>query len=477
MKILIWNVRGLGQSSKKSVVKDLTSKLCPTVLALLETKLPKPNLQLIRQVWGRRPSQWVSLPANGASGGIGVVWDPSDFTLNSSFIGEFSVTILLSSISDGVPWKFPAVYGPTSPTLRCILWSELGHVVSLAYPIWCLGGDFNVIRWDFSDFISRTELLDIPLQGYCFTWSNHATNPTLSKLDSLSLNWEEYFSRSSSLALPKPTSDHCPILLDTIVVQRGPMPFRFDLHWLQEKDFLTFLETWWNSPASQVSGRAGYILQTKLQILKTSLKTWSRSIPDNFSQLKSALLNTIQEIDHLEETRPLESSKIDLRSKSKLEYLSTLKKEEIYWFQRSRITWLKAGDHNTAFFHRIANCRRRDNSISMIKVNNRYLTQPIEIEQAILDFFQTLYSAPSYPRPRMTSLDFLTLTHEKAVWLEQQFTEEEILLAINALAKDKAPGPDGFPIAPFKESWDSFRSDFIKFFEEFFHRGTPPQSH
>ncbi|KAL4179989.1 hypothetical protein AMTRI_Chr13g122930 [Amborella trichopoda] len=228
MKFLVWNIRGLRQSSKKSIVKDLTSKLCPSILALLETKLPEPNLQLIRI---------------GASGGIWMVWDPSEVTLHSYFIGLFFVTVLLSCISDGTPLKFTAVYGPTTSSLRSRLWSELGHVASLSHPIWCLGGDFNVTRWsheqnfsnsispemrDFSNFISRIELLDIPLQGSWFTWSNHASNPTLSKLDRflLSLEWEDVFPRSSSLVLPKPTSDHCPILHDTAAIRRGPRPLQ-----------------------------------------------------------------------------------------------------------------------------------------------------------------------------------------------------------------------------------------------------------
>ncbi|KAL4189368.1 hypothetical protein AMTRI_Chr08g165100 [Amborella trichopoda] len=212
MKFLVWKIRGLGQSSKKSVVKDLTSKLCPSILDLLETKLPEPNLQLVRQVWVRRSSQWVSLPAIGASGGIWIVHDISDFTLNSYFIGLYSITILLFSISDGTPFKFTTVNGPTSSYLRSRLSSELGHVATLPHPIWCLGGDFNVTRWphernssnsispdmwDFFDFINRTELVDIPLQESRFTWSNHASNPTLSKLDRflLSLEWEDHFLR------------------------------------------------------------------------------------------------------------------------------------------------------------------------------------------------------------------------------------------------------------------------------------------
>ncbi|KAL4189281.1 hypothetical protein AMTRI_Chr08g164710 [Amborella trichopoda] len=231
------------------------------------------------------------------------------------------------------------------------------------------------------------------------------------------------------------------------------------------------IPTGWDSFSSQVRGRAGYRLQTKIQHLKTSLKTWSKAIPRNYSQTKSTLLDTIQGLDNLEESRPLDTSELNLRAQSKLEYLSTLKKEEIYWFQRSRIKWLKVGDQNTAFFHRIANCRRRDNTIAMLKVNNSYLTQPALIEQTIIEFFQTLYTAPTSPRPIMADLDFLALPSDLATWLEQPFTKDEIVQALNALANDKAPCPNGFPIAPFKILWSTFRPNFMEFFEKFFHRG------
>ncbi|KAL4205544.1 hypothetical protein AMTRI_Chr01g115140 [Amborella trichopoda] len=237
MKVLIWNVSGLGQSSRKSVVRAFTSKLSPTILALLKTKLLAPNHQLIRRVWGSRPYHWISLPADGASGGIWVVWHPFDLSLINHFIGSFSVTLLLSNISDGVQWKFSAVYGPNSCFLMQRFWLELDHISSLPHLVWCVGGDFNVTRWsyerntstsispemrDFSDFISRNDLLDIPLQSCQYTWSSHSPNPTLCKLDRflISMEWEEKFSRTLSQALPKPASDHCPILLDTKAINR-----------------------------------------------------------------------------------------------------------------------------------------------------------------------------------------------------------------------------------------------------------------
>ncbi|KAL4184365.1 hypothetical protein AMTRI_Chr10g225250 [Amborella trichopoda] len=262
MKMFIWNIRGLGQA--------FTHKFSPTILVLLETKLPDPNLKLIRRVWGKRPCQWVSLSSNGASRGIWVVWDPSDLSLNSHFIGEFSITLLLSNILDGT--------------------GTLDYIASLPHPIWCVGGDFNVVHWshernsstsvspdmrNFSEFISRNELIDIPLQGCQYTWSNHDTYPSLSKLDRflISINWEEQFPISLSMALPKFTSDHCPILLDTNAISRGPRPFRFELHWLQEKGLLAPIQTWWNSFNSQVTGRSGFILQKKIQLLTNAFKS------------------------------------------------------------------------------------------------------------------------------------------------------------------------------------------------------------
>jgi hypothetical protein len=81
---------------------------------------------------------------------------------------------------------------------------------------WCIGGDFNVVcfpserlgdrrmssaMWEFSDFISDLGLLDLPLLGGNFTWSNNQEFPYMSRLDRflVSTDWDDQF---STLARP-----------------------------------------------------------------------------------------------------------------------------------------------------------------------------------------------------------------------------------------------------------------------------------
>lgn len=62
-----------------------------------------------------------------------------------------------------------------------------------------------------------------------------------------------------------------------------------------------------------------------------------------------------------EETINAEQTEYLIQLIKELEDIYT--KEEIMWRHRSGIRWLKEGDRNTAFFHKIANSRKRQNTI------------------------------------------------------------------------------------------------------------------
>ena len=64
------------------------------------------------------------------------------------------------------------------------------------------------------------------------------------------------------------------------------------------------------------------------------------------------------------------------------------------WQQRSRISWLTAGDKNTRFFHLRASQRRRKNRISKLKRPDGQLTEDLlEMGDLISSFYKELYTS------------------------------------------------------------------------------------
>ncbi|RVW51702.1 hypothetical protein CK203_066562 [Vitis vinifera] len=170
-------------------------------------------------------------------------------------------------------------------------WAELGAVRALWSDLWCVAGDFNVVRFPvessrggrlsfsmrrFSEIIEDLELRDLSLQGGSFTWKGGLNNQSHSRLDRflVSNEWEDHFSGTVQCVLPKPVSDHFPILLDGGGVWSGLMPFRFENMWLKEEGFKEKVQEWW--VGLNFSGFASFVLTSKLKALKPLLRNWNK---------------------------------------------------------------------------------------------------------------------------------------------------------------------------------------------------------
>ena len=142
--------------------------------------------------------------------------------------------------------------------------------------------------------------------------------------------------------------------------------------------------------------------------------------------------------------------------------------EEISWRQKSRELWLKDGDKNTGYFHKMANAHRRRNCLGKISINGKTLEKEAEIKVEMVDAFKNILSAPLEWRPSLPDLSFNEIGIEDASKLEEVFSEEEIWTAILGLNGDKAPGPDGFPLDFWSFSWDFVKAEVMGFFKEFY---------
>lgn len=94
LKILNWNVRGLGDPNKCAVVKDIVYDSKPALVCFQETKWNECSIFRVRQVCPSRFKNFIELNAEGTRGGILLVWS-SSFSFVSSFRNSFCVSVIL----------------------------------------------------------------------------------------------------------------------------------------------------------------------------------------------------------------------------------------------------------------------------------------------------------------------------------------------------------------------------------------------
>ena len=138
------------------------------------------------------------------------MWDNRVVDKVEEVVGCFSVFCKFKNVVDHFVWAFTGVYGPNSDSDRSFFWEELSGVCSWWDVPLCVRGDFNVVWFpserfgsvyfttamrQFSTFISEQSLVDLPLVGGTFTWSNSREVAFRSRLDRflLSADWEENF--------------------------------------------------------------------------------------------------------------------------------------------------------------------------------------------------------------------------------------------------------------------------------------------
>jgi hypothetical protein len=239
-------------------------------------------------------------------------------------------------------------------------------------------GDVNDM-FLFNDIIGHLGLLELPLKGRAYTWSNMQEQPLLEQLDWFftSANWISIFPNTMVLPLAKSDSDHvpCVVNIDTIIPKANI--FRFENFWVEQAGFQECVKDAWIKDSNKISSAA--ILADKFKSLRYALKKWHM----NLSKLKLLIQNCnkcILLLDTLEENRPLYTTEFNFRKIVKLHLEDLLKIECNYWRKRCTIRWIKMAEDNTKFFHAMATARYRRNNIAMLKSEDgRVVTDHQEI--------------------------------------------------------------------------------------------------
>jgi len=155
-------------------------------------------LPLVRKFAPRRFDKFDFIPSIGASGGILIIWNSAVFLGLIIDKQVFVLTINFTSQHNSAHWKLTTVYGPCQEPACSdfILWFR-SHVIA-DNEDWLFLGDFNFYRslenrnkpggnlqdtLLFNDVIGHLGLIELPLKGRSFTWSNMHQDPLLEQLD------------------------------------------------------------------------------------------------------------------------------------------------------------------------------------------------------------------------------------------------------------------------------------------------------
>jgi exonuclease III len=399
----------------------------PLVLCLQETKMEFLNEQLVKLLWGDSVHNFSYQPSVGASGGLVTVWDMSRVDVTSSFSFSHVLVIKGKDLLTGEDFVIFNVYAPCDSEAKKVLWGNLLlHIQNNNDVCICVCGDFNSMRSVderkgramsfkhtdaevYNKFINDSLLIDLPICGRLFTWYR-GDGVSMSRLDRflLSNKWCDIWPHCIQVAYQRGLSDHVPLMLHVDEINWGPRPLRMLKCWSDLPGYADFVREKWATFNCQ--GWAGFVLQQKLKMIKSSLKEWHSQHVQNMEgrmnevKAKMSVLDAKAEIVDLQEaeTAELHDLSVSLHSMARLQ-------NSISW-QKSRMNWLQEGDANTKKFHNYMSHRRRHNSIHSVYVNGGHVEGVHAIRTAVFNHFSNHFRSSDVMRPGVEGLNFRKLS-------------------------------------------------------------------
>ena len=249
----------------------------------------------------------------------------------------------------------------------------------------------------------------------------------------------------------------------------GPKPVSMLKCWADFPSYDSFVRDTWRS--FQISGWGSFVLKEKLKLLKLALKDWHQRHSKNLPAKILSLKDKIASLDLKGESSVLSDDEIQELHGLSVDLFPLSRVNSSICWQQSRVQWLKEGDANSKFFHRIMTRKRSRNAIPFFLVNGALVEGVQNVHNAVFTHFRAQFQATQHSRPSLEALDFRTLSFTDGACLVRPFTVEEVKTAVWEVESFKCPGPDGITFGFIKDFWDMLKDDVMRFLVEFHKNG------
>lgn len=123
--VLAWNIRGLNNPARRNSVRLFLQSCNISLVCLQESKLDRVDAVVVGQILGPTFDGFDFLPMVGTRGGILLAWKKDSLSVPDVHKGELSITIKVSSLSDGKVWMVTSVYGPQEDDDKIMFLEEI----------------------------------------------------------------------------------------------------------------------------------------------------------------------------------------------------------------------------------------------------------------------------------------------------------------------------------------------------------------
>lgn len=184
---------------------------------------------------------------------------------------------------------------------------------------------------------------------------------------------------------------------------------------------------------------------------------------------KQDLLLLIQAIDQEAESRELQSGVWNQRYAFEEELIDIYSKEEVMRQTRGGGRWLVEGNANTAYFHGVANGRKRKCMIRSLEDNGEMITEMEALKEHITNYYKRLFGSERQTSIRLQEdlwVSSSKITTEENEELIKPFSLQELEEVVHSMRDGSAPGLDGFSSVYFKVFWNQIKKVLLEILQD-----------